>query len=68
MCHVQWCTHTLDGGEHVEALGVGLRGVAVGGNGIGELGRGAGWAACRHSTLMSCRIPIQHSHACHTAC
>jgi hypothetical protein len=39
-------THALDGGEHVGALGVGLRIVAVGGDCVGKLGRCAGRAAC----------------------
>jgi hypothetical protein len=39
-------THPLDGGEHVGALGVGLRGVAARGDGVGELGRAARHGAC----------------------
>lgn len=38
--------HALDGGKHVGALGVGLRGVAVGSDGVGKFSRRASHGTC----------------------
>lgn len=60
------CTHVLDGGEHVGALGVGLRRVAAGRDGVGKLGRRAGGATCRHS-IWPHIMPPPDAASCHTA-